>query len=117
MSSVISPESVDVATAIKEEISFVKFGGIDWRVLAVENNKALLITKEILEKRPYNAEYEDVTWETCSLRQYLNGEFYNSLGAAKSAIAEVQNSNPDNPWYGTAGGNTTDNRQGVFTES
>ena len=87
--------------------SVERIAGIDWRVLAVENNKALLISEKILEKRPYNVEGTDITWENCTLRKYLNGEFYNSLGAAKSAIIETNNWNPNNPWYGTPGGNAT----------
>ena len=81
--------------------------GIDWRVLAVENDKALLVSEKILEKRRYNVDYRATTWETCTLRKYLNGEFYSGLGTAKSAVAETRNPNPSNPWYGTAGGNTT----------
>ena len=87
--------------------SIIKFADIDWRVLTVENNKALLISEKILEKRPYNVDGKDITWENCTLRKYLNNEFYNSLDAAKSTISETRNDNPNNPWYGTAGGNTT----------
>lgn len=88
--------------------SCIKFAGIDWRVLAVENNKALLISKRVLEKRPFHAVDEDITWENCTLREYLNGDFYNRLGEkAKAAIAETINIGSDNPWYGTSGGNTT----------
>ena len=87
--------------------SIYQFANIDWRVLDIQNNKALLISEKILEKRPYNVEYEDITWEKCNLREYLNGEFYNKLGTAKSAISETRNSNPNNPWYETLGGNAT----------
>ena len=88
--------------------SIVRFADIDWRVLAVEGNKALLISENSLEDRPYNTiKFTYVIWETCSLRKYLNGEFYNSLGTDKSKIAETKNSNPDNQWYGTKGGSAT----------
>jgi hypothetical protein len=87
--------------------SIMRFADIEWRVLDVRNNKALLISEKTLETRPYNDKYVDVTWETCAIRQYLNGEFYDKLGAEKSAIAETRNNNPSNPWYGTAGGNAT----------
>jgi len=80
------------------------FGGFDWRVLDVENNKALLITEKIIEQRPYNVDWTDITWESCTLREYLNGEFLNKLGVAKSAIADTDNRNSDNPWHGTVGG-------------
>jgi len=44
-------------------------------VLDVQGDKALMITKDVIEKRPYNVQDTDVTWETCDLRKYLNGEF------------------------------------------
>jgi len=54
----------------------IPFGQWDWRVLAVENGKALLITQDVIELRSYHNEKVDVTWETCELRAYLNGAFY-----------------------------------------
>ena len=87
--------------------SVIRFGGIDWCVLAVENNRALLLSEKILEKRPYTIANDDMTWERCTLRKYLNTEFYNKLGAEKSAIADTRNLNWDNLWYGTSGGNAT----------
>jgi hypothetical protein len=61
--------------------------------------------------RPYNVEWESITWETCTLRQYLNGEFYNSFrDNEKAMIAETRNVNTDNPGYGTEGGNDTIDR-------
>ena len=83
------------------------FAEIDWLRLAVENDKTLLISMDVLEKRPYNDELKNVTWENCTLRKYLNGEFLDKLGVMKSAIVDTCNSNPNNPWYGTAGGNAT----------
>ena len=98
----------------KENIAFpavgsiLSFANIDWRVLAVEDDKALLISDKILEKRKYNNGFTlGMTWEKCTLRKYLNGEFYNSLGEDKSKIAETKNSNPGNQWYKTHGGNAT----------
>jgi hypothetical protein len=42
------------------------------------------------------------------MRKYLNREFYDSFSEADRAqIVEVTNENPDNPWDGTEGGNTT----------
>ena len=97
----------DVVATIKGELVFVKLGGIDWRVLTVENNRALLISEKILETRPYNTDFADMTWEQCTLRKYLNSDFYNKLGVAKSEIAETRNKNPNNHWYGISGGNAT----------
>jgi hypothetical protein len=90
--------------------SLVAFGDYEWRVLAVENGKALIITDKIIDFRAYHNTYEPITWADCDLRAYLNGEFYNGFSANdKAKIAETRNVNKDNQWYGTPGGaDTTD---------
>jgi len=86
----------------------INFAGIQWRVLAIENDKALLITKRVIETHPYNVESIDVTWKDSTLRRYLNCEFFNKFSdIAKAAVAETVNINSDNPWYCTCGGSTT----------
>ena len=88
--------------------STVQFGDYDWRVLAVDGNKALLITQYIIDERNYHSEWVDVTWETCDLRAYLNGEFYNSFSSSDRAkIVQVKNPNPDPRNNETNGGNDT----------
>jgi len=57
----------------------LELGGIDWYVIRVEGGKALLLSVDILEERQFHEEWEDVTWETCDLRAYLGGEFYNAI--------------------------------------
>jgi len=67
------------------------FGGHQWRVLDVQDGKLLLITDEIPEKRAFH-DGEEATWESCSLRKYLNDDFYKSFDKADRAkIAEVTN--------------------------
>ena len=51
---------------------------IEWIVLDVQNGKALLLSKYGLDVKPYNAAWTDVTWETCTLRAWLNGDFMNA---------------------------------------
>ena len=94
----------------------VYFGWHNWHVLDVQNGKALLLTEDVVEERAYNDEETDVTWETCTLRAYLNGEFYESFSEEDRArIALTRNENPDNTWgtwygerFNTPGGNPTD---------
>ena len=89
------------------------FGDYKWRVLDVQNNAALLITEDIIEQCPYNNAYKDITWEDCSLRKYLNGEFYGRFAATdQSRIIPVINRNSDNQWYGTDGG--ADTQDSIF---
>lgn len=89
----------------------INFGNYDWRVLEVQNNKALIITEYIIEQCSYHDAYVDITWADCSLRRYLNGEFYDKFSEAdKARIVSVLNKNLDNQWYGTNGGaDTSDN--------
>ena len=91
----------------------ISFGSYDWCVLDIQNNAALIITEYIIEQRAYHNAYKDITWSDCSLRKYLNSEFYDRFTTAeKSRIIPVLNKNPDNQWYGTKGG--TDTQDSIF---
>jgi hypothetical protein len=85
----------------------IQFSGYDWRVLEVDtlNKRKLVLSEKVLEERAYNVKYTDVTWETCDLRKYLNGEFLNRLDGKR--IVPINNLNSNNPWYDTTGGNNT----------
>ena len=89
------------------------FGGYNWRILDIKNNAALMITEYIIEQRSYHDEYNDITWADCSLREYLNGEFYDKFSATdQSRIIPITNKNPDNQWYGSKGG--ADTQDSIF---
>lgn len=91
--------------------SVIPFGNDKWRILDVKNNAALIVAEDIVEQRAYHDSYEDITWADCSLRKYLNGEFYDKFNAIdKSRIVPVLNKNHDNQWYGTKGGADTQDR-------
>ena len=83
---------------------------IEWRVLEIKDDEALIISEYLLEPQVYNIEMEDITWEDSSLRIWLNGDFYDTAFSAseKSHIQTVTIKNPDNPLYGTPGGNDTE---------
>lgn len=88
--------------------SIIPFGDYNWRILDIKNNTALIITEDIIEQRPYHTTYKDITWADCSLRKYLNDEFYNQFSEAdKSRIVLTLNRNPNNQWYGSEGGADT----------
>ncbi|MBR6088646.1 MAG: serine/threonine protein kinase [Anaerolineaceae bacterium] len=90
---------------------------IEWQVLAVENGRALVLSRYSLEGRPYEEEKQEATWETSTLRQWLNGDFYNSAFSSeeKALILKVKNSSPDNADFWTAGGNDTEDRIFLLT--
>ena len=51
---------------------------IEWLVLDVQEDRALLISKYLLDSKPYNTTDAHVTWKTCTLRKWLNDEFINT---------------------------------------
>jgi hypothetical protein len=90
------------------DIGGYKFGQYNWRILDIQDGKALLITQDIMEKKPFNDKQANTDWETCTLRKYLNGDFYNRFSAADQArIAATKVDNPKNGSYG--GRSTKDN--------
>jgi len=85
---------------------------INWYVLLVKNGKALLLSEKILDCKPYNETNTDVTWETCTLRTWLNNDFYNSAfsSAEQARIVKSNVVNENNPWFGIVGGNNTNDK-------
>lgn len=86
----------------------VDFGPYTWRVLAVADDQALLITEQIIALRWYHQAFVDVTWAQCELRTYLNTEIHSQFSPGEQAqIIPVTHANPDNPWFQTPGGDAT----------
>ena len=85
---------------------------IEWIVLNVEDNKALVISKYALDCQQYNTSYTDVTWEKCTLRKWLNDSFLNTAFGSKyqELISSVSVSADKNPKYSTNPGNTTSDK-------
>ena len=88
---------------------------IEWRVLARDGNKALLISRYGLDVQPYNSEKTDVTWETCTLRTWLNNTFFNKAftSAEQATILTTTVYNfwtEGNTEWESGGGNTTRDR-------
>ena len=85
---------------------------IEWIVLDVNGNRALLISKYALDCKAYNNAQIDVTWANCTLRDWLNDDFYNAAFSTdyQGLILATNVVTPDNPLHDTDGGvNTTDN--------
>ena len=86
--------------------SLVRFGPYEWRVLDMQDGRALLITEYIIALRPYHEIQEEVTWEHSDIRRWLRDDFLSSLN--RSRIVRTMVVNHDNPWHGTDGGNDTE---------
>ncbi len=85
---------------------------IEWLVLDKKDSKVLVISKYALDCRPYNTEDTAVTWETCSLRKWLNSTFLNAAfsEAEKTVISTVTVLADRNPKYGTNPGYATQDK-------
>ena len=91
---------------------------IEWIVMKNEGNQVLLLSKYLLDAKPYNKGWENVTWQTSDIRQWLNNEFY-TTAFNKSEKAKIQTSlikNEDNSEYGTSGGNDTEDKVFLLSE-
>ncbi len=72
-------------------------------------NDAYVMADQVLDGQPYHETYESVTWETSTLRKWLNEKFYNIAFTAEEqeAVLEQTLVNADNEEYGTEGGADT----------
>lgn len=83
----------------------IKFAGMDWLLLDKQDRKVLLLSEITIEQRAYNEQNVPIAWASCTLRQYLNEAFYAKFSPAdKVQIAETSIITPNNPWFGTKGG-------------
>ena len=89
-----------------------------WRVLHAdsENGRALVITERLIDCVKYHNVYEDITWEYCTLRKWMNTVFIRDAFTTEelSRITWVWNENEDitDGWLGknVEGGNATRDR-------
>ena len=89
----------------------IDFGGERWLVLEKDGDKQLIISQHILFTLHYHNSTTTTTWETSDMREFLNGEYYNTFDASSRAqIRTVINENLDNQWHGTDGGNDTEDK-------
>ncbi len=90
---------------------------IEWLVLARDGDKALIISKYALDCQLYNEECKAITWAECTLRAWLNDEFYNTafLETEKAQIHTTTVLNKANDTCGTYGGIDTHDK--VFLHS
>ena len=103
--------TVNTANTQRPEVGgTMEFGGYTWLVLDVQGDKALLITEHIIELRAFTTsdtridKNKPVLWEDCTLRAYLNEEFYYEKFTPQEQvrILETRNAN-ENPAYGADG--------------
>ncbi len=91
---------------------------IKWLILDKQDDKVLLVSEYALDCKKYNEKYADVTWETCSLRKWLNDNFLKSSFSEQeqSQIALTTLENKANSETNTPGGNNTDDKIFLLSE-
>ena len=84
---------------------------IEWLLLEKDDEKVLLVSRKVLDYGRYNNSLEDVTWENCSIRQWLNTDFldtaFSNAERAKIITATVT---ADESRYSTTQGNNTEDK-------
>ena len=88
---------------------------IKWIVLDIQDNKALILSKYLLDTIMYNNKATYVTWETCSLRNWLNNDFlttaFDSAAQESVLMTEVRNDIEQGvPGLSVDGGNDTEDQ-------
>ncbi len=107
--------SLKTVTLFEKTVELSNFGKynsspIKWIPLNIDFKKRtmLIIAEKPVCDKPYNEEFTAVTWERCTLRKWLNEDFYSSFtDEEKAMIIDTTVVNRDNKKYGTKGGNDT----------
>lgn len=90
---------------------------IEWIVLDKQEDKLLVISRYGLDCQVYYTEYEDTSWETSTLREWLNSTFYEETFSSieKRMILDTELKAEPNPEYDTPAGNDTTDRVFVLS--
>lgn len=85
---------------------------IEWLVLAKENNRLLVVSQYGLDCQQYNTSETEVTWENCTLREWLNEDFFHAAfsDGEKAMIPTVTVSADKNPDCDTEPGESTQDK-------
>ena len=117
-----------------DTVRYFRYEPIKWRVLNVNGTDAFLLADKALDDQCYNNSNTSITWETCTIRSWLNGydSSSNSYGrdytkfnfintaftsSERSAIKTTEVANDNNISYGTAGGNDTSDKVFLLSEN
>ena len=94
---VASPATAQATAAAQplQKGGALSLGGRAYVVLDIQDDKALVISEDVVELRPYHdwgdgaVPEQEKTWAECSLRGYLNGDFYESFPNDEKARIHV----------------------------
>ena len=79
------------------EIYFGTYKGntIPWTILKTEQDRMLLITKDSVENIAFNDEVKNITYETSTIRDWLNSDFIKDFSAGQKERILKQTENSD----------------------
>lgn len=67
---------------------------VQWQVLRKDGSKILLVSKYVVDKKPYNSSNnKSINWSNCTLRTWLNGTFMQNAFTQSERNTIVSNSN------------------------
>ena len=98
----------------------VAFGRYTWYVTDKTDDICTLLCQGPVAEKAYNDNGTDITWENCSLRRWLNEDFYNSKfsDGEKASIITTHNTFTDaDSSYEMDCGNDTDDKVYLFSYS
>ena len=114
------PEDVSPSLSVGDHITMGRYkqsssnsyDPIEWRVLDVEGDRALVISEDILDDVQYGKAFAQMTYADCKIHNWLNKSFYNTAFNAeeKGRILTTMVRNPNNPYYDSVGGADTDDK-------
>lgn len=86
--------------------------GIEWLVLAKEDDTILVISRYGVDWQKYNGEETSTSWEKCTLRSWLNHDFFYSAFSEKeqTIILTTTVSADENPEYNVNPGSDTQDK-------
>lgn len=85
---------------------------IQWIVIDQRDDQIMLISKYCLDSKPYHNALEPISWEYCSLRKWLNEDFFDTAFTKEEqdCIMAVTNENPEHERAQTSSGRSTIDR-------
>ncbi|MCM1161029.1 MAG: DUF6273 domain-containing protein [Roseburia sp.] len=95
---------------------YFKWEKLKWKVLQNDGSTLFVAADKAIDCKNYNDESINTTWETSTIRNWLNNSFYGTAfsSSEQNAIVAQNVVNEDNPDYGTEygaeGGNNTNDK-------
>lgn len=97
----------------KKDYRYFKWESIRWRVLQNDGKTLFVMADKGLDSRAFNIGYDTtVTWENCTLRKWMNNDFYKMAFHDKEqksiVLQDVSNAPEPVTWYRDSGNDTKD---------